>query len=190
MKIIAALPLLLLSSLSIASPIDAQALEACTKIANDVNRLACFDQALTSQPLTKTDASIDVNKDANIEIETAPIVAVTAKQIKTQPLTAAPSEKSEPAATSNESDFGLSAKVLLEKSTQTQSISAQVNAIKESVNGYNTFTLSNEQRWKQSESRSYRIKVGDTVIISRGAMGSFLMKKQGANRTIRVKRLE
>ena len=49
-------------------------------------------------------------------------------------------------------------------------------------------TLDNGQVWKQIDASSLRLRVGDTVDIRRAALGSFMLRKQGNNRTMRVSR--
>lgn len=119
-------------------------------------------------------------------------IAAIAPEIATpsmaQNRSASASEKAN-AKVNNEADFGMAEKVLRERKAEMQSINAQVSAVQKSIAGNNTITLANNQRWSQTGSRSIRIKVGDTVVISRGAIGSFMMKKQGTSRTIRVKRV-
>ncbi|WP_025821296.1 hypothetical protein [Shewanella marina] len=48
----------------------------------------------------------------------------------------------------------------------------------------------NGQVWKQTDTRSFRLKSGDKVYIERAALGSFLLGIDGRNTTIRVKRVE
>ena len=80
----------------------------------------------------------------------------------------------------------------LEKKTvhKVDEIRSKITALKLPKVGEKTITLENGQVWKQTDSDSFRAKIGDTVIIKRASLGSFLMKKKDSNRTIRVKRLK
>lgn len=49
-------------------------------------------------------------------------------------------------------------------------------------------TLDNGQVWKQVDSSSLRLRVGDAVEIERASLGSFMLKKQGSKRSMRVSR--
>lgn len=49
-------------------------------------------------------------------------------------------------------------------------------------------TLDNGQQWRQVGSDRLRLTNNDTVVIERGMFNSFLLKKAGQNRSIRVKR--
>lgn len=69
-------------------------------------------------------------------------------------------------------------------------IVAKVLSIKKGPYKKYIITLDNSHVWKQTDSTRLRISVGDTVILERGALGSFFMGKEGKNRRLRVKRLE
>ncbi|MBB1384606.1 hypothetical protein H5119_03390 [Pseudoalteromonas sp. SG45-5] len=84
------------------------------------------------------------------------------------------------------SDFGLEHKEThQEKDT---AIKAIVATIEEAAYGELIITLDNDQQWRQIGSDSMRLKTADTIVISRGVFNSFLLKKDGQNRSIRVKR--
>jgi hypothetical protein len=63
-----------------------------------------------------------------------------------------------------------------------------VTNVKEAPYGELIISLNNGQQWRQIGSDSLRIDQDDTVIIERGMFNSFLLKKAGQNRSIRVKR--
>lgn len=72
-----------------------------------------------------------------------------------------------------------------------QDISSQISRIEKTTHGTRIFYLENEQVWRQVGSSSQpRLKTGDIVMIERGALGSFIMKKQGSNRSLRIKRIK
>lgn len=48
--------------------------------------------------------------------------------------------------------------------------------------------LDNGQVWKQVDSSSLRLRVGDTVDIERASLGSFMLRKKGSKRSMRVAR--
>lgn len=49
-------------------------------------------------------------------------------------------------------------------------------------------TLDNGQVWKQVDSSNLRLRVGDGVEIERASLGSFMLRKQGSKRSMRVSR--
>lgn len=63
-----------------------------------------------------------------------------------------------------------------------------VTAVTKSSAGRLTITLENGQVWRQSDSKSFRISVGDAVVVRAKSLGSFMMSKEGSSRSIRVKR--
>ena len=63
-----------------------------------------------------------------------------------------------------------------------------VTSVKEAAYGELIISLDNGQQWRQIGSDSMRLKENDTIVISRGAFNSFLLKQDGKNRSIRVKR--
>lgn len=56
--------------------------------------------------------------------------------------------------------------------------------------GSKTVTLENGQIWKLTDVDVFRAKVGDSVVIKRAALGSFLMNEVNSKRAYRVKRLK
>lgn len=74
---------------------------------------------------------------------------------------------------------------------QLQNISSQIARIEKTTHGARIFYLQNEQVWRQIGSHSQpRLKTGDNIMIERRALGAFSMKKQGSNRSLRVKRIK
>jgi hypothetical protein len=165
MKTVALFSLLLASSSALAQSVNLQALEACTLIEKDFNRLLCFDKVMANQPISASEF-------------------VAPKQTATQPT-------SQPAL-SQEDKFGMSARLIEKKTEQTQmdEIQAVVTQVEKSPLGSRKFTLDNNQKWNQIGSDTFYAKEGDKVEIRRGTLGSFLMKKVGSNRSIRVKRVD
>ncbi|GAA4893174.1 hypothetical protein [Ferrimonas pelagia] len=83
--------------------------------------------------------------------------------------------------------FGFEAKALNQTPDK---ISATVVALTSDPYGKWTITLDNGQRWRQSESRRFKLKTDDLVVIKKGALGSFNLAKAGSNAITKVKRLQ
>jgi len=168
--------LVLLSAPTVtAQEINVQALQACSFIENDFNRLLCYDNTVAGKPLTKPSEKKTLTPPkpvANITPNvSAPVAAVTAS---------APAAKGD--------DFGLEHKEAHEeKDTQ---VKAVVTSVEKAAYGELIITLDNNQQWRQIGSDSMRLKESDTVTISRGVFNSFLLRKDGQNRSIRVKRTQ
>ena len=68
------------------------------------------------------------------------------------------------------------------------SLSATVAKLREYTYNKVLITLDNGQVWKQVDTSSLRLRVGDSVDIERASFGSFMLKKQGSKRSMRVSR--
>ena len=164
MKKILMTTLLLLTASGYTSQINVQALEACSLVENDLKRLMCYDKVLAGKKISQP-----IMKDEKDKSDNALKVV----------------EKSQNKA----NEFGL------EKSKQVAAkkldeIRSTVVKITKNPRGQRTFTLSNDQIWKQKGSDSFTAKKGDEVVIRRGIFDSFRMKKAGTNRQIQVKRIQ
>jgi hypothetical protein len=69
-------------------------------------------------------------------------------------------------------------------------ISSSIVELKLPKIGSRTITLENGQIWKLTDTDSFKAKVGDTVVVKRAFLGSFLMKTENSNKSYRVKRLK
>lgn len=67
-------------------------------------------------------------------------------------------------------------------------ITASVAKLSKTPHGKLKLVLDNGQRWDQKDTKLFRIKVGDTVIVKRGMLGSFYLVKPESNSRIKVKR--
>ena len=89
----------------------------------------------------------------------------------------------------SESWFGLTK--IFERSYEPESIMSPVVGVRKKVRGQRILTLENGQIWVQTDSSSKpRIRVGDHVRIRKASMGSFLLTRDGNNKSIRVRRVE
>ena len=83
------------------------------------------------------------------------------------------------------------AKRIVEKSLAIEQISqieATVVNVRESASMKLTVVLDNEQIWRQLDNQPMHLKSGETVIVRKASLGSFLMEKKSGGRSIRVKR--
>ncbi|MCW8127903.1 hypothetical protein [Microbulbifer halophilus] len=87
-----------------------------------------------------------------------------------------------------EEDFGREQKRIAEEAPD--SIKATVDRIREAAYGKLVITLDNGQVWRQNDSTRVNWNEGDTVMVERALFGSFMMKKEGGARSMRVKRLK
>ena len=151
-----------------ATPINEQALQACSFIENDFNRLLCYDNTIAGKSLTQpVQSQLSKSAQTNVKAETPAATAPVATKAK---------------------EFGLEHKEIAENGEE--SITSMISSVKKAPYGELIITLENNQQWRQIGSDSLRLDEGDTVIISRGVFNSFLLKKADQNRSIRVKRTQ
>ena len=166
---------LLLSLLVLAQPALTadEALTECRQIDEVAERVVCYDKFVDSH--FPTDSS-DTDSSDRVEIATPPEITKSNAVPDAQSL------------------FGTSdaeAKRLVETSLaieQIDQIIAIVTDVRKSATKKLTVTLDNGQNWRQLDSQRLRLKSGETVIVRKASLGSYLMEKQSGSRSIRVKR--
>ena len=115
--------------------------------------------------------------------------------------TAAPAQATTPTTAnmagepSQEDLFGLNSEAVRESYDEAagrqelKELSATVADVRPAGPGRIVVILDNGQVWQQKSSSTLKIKVGDRIIIKKAAFGSFKMKKENANASMRVGRL-
>lgn len=179
-KICAAL--LFITPAAFANNVDLKTqLQSCQQISDEEQRLSCFDQIvsrLDAMPVVVRELSADPINAA--ELPAAPAVMAPAA-----PVHAPTPQSSTPQ--SSTAEFGLTKP---EPAAEVDEITGIVKTAKLSKRKKLLITLENGQQWQQIDQDYLNIKSGDTCIIKRGTMGSFLLGVSGYNRTIRVRRVE
>jgi hypothetical protein len=147
-------------------------LSNCLNISDNQQRLACYDIIAKQQQVNK------------INVPTAKPIPVV-NQPKTSSLTTSTVKASQVNKTALIEGFGqkVTPKKIID-SVEFIIKSAQLNARKKW-----SLVFDNDQVWRATES-GLRLKTGDHVIIKRAVLGSFLLKKKGSNKSIRVKRIK
>jgi hypothetical protein len=69
-------------------------------------------------------------------------------------------------------------------------LKAKVIKIRKAPYGELIITLDNGQVWRQTDSTRLKLRKDNVVIIKRGALGSFFIGKESANKRIRAKRVK
>ncbi len=148
---------------------DEETLTQCRQIDEITERVACYDKIV--------DSHVPVDSSDSAEISTPPESA----ESNTVP--------------DSQSLFGKNdaeAKRIVETSMAIKpidQIEAKVTDVRKSANKKLTVTLDNGQTWRQLDNRPMPLKSGETVIVRKASLGSFLMEKQSGSRSIRVKRV-
>ena len=136
---------------------------ACTHEQDDARRLACFDRAAAPQAAAE--------KTSTQEASGANVDATQTFGVK----------GSELARSQDDGDAG-------QRSATPQRLTAKVTGLDTRARGELVFTLDNGQVWAQKEKGAYLpIKVGDSVTILAGTLGSFHLVV--ANRATAVTRV-
>lgn len=169
------LPIVILTLLALplsAKEINTQALKACSFVENDFQRLQCYDQVIAGKELTATEK----NKSSKSQAKLPDNAAAPAKS---------KSENVAATAQKAEDNFGLEHRKVEKKDDEITSV---VTKVKTHPHGELIITLENGHVWQQIGSDRFNLQAGETVIITRGMFNSFIMKVEGRNRGIKVKR--
>lgn len=173
---------------------------ACRDLSSAVARLDCYDAAMDGQEQAGSSQPAAVATEPAAEPAAAAGPATTAEPAAVEPATtaapAAAASAAGAATISQEELFGQNTNEVqrtVEEATGSEridSINAQVTRLQKYDYEKAVISLDNEQVWKQVDGSSLRLRVGDDVIIERAAFGSFMLKKVGSKRTMRVSRVD
>jgi hypothetical protein len=138
----------------------------CSKNNDDLQRLTCYDEVVAKAKNSQT--------KQHIEQHQAPLQVATTKQVNHT--------------NQQQSEFGQEdkqrAKNLIKQ------IQATIISIKKAPHGELIITLDNGQVWRQTDSIRIKLRKDHLVNIERGAMGSFFIGTENANKRIRAKRVK
>ncbi len=71
---------------------------------------------------------------------------------------------------------------------QIDQVEAAVTEVRRSANRKLVVTLDNGQIWRQLDNQPMHLKSGESVIVRKASLNSFLLEKKSGSRSIRVKR--
>jgi hypothetical protein len=155
-------------------------LRVCRGLTDDDARLICYD------------AAVDRSRNSGYS-RSAPAAAPA----PAQPAAAAAGTAAATGAATELSQEDLFGKTVdevqqtVEEATGSEridSLNATVSKLQEYSYGRVLITLDNGQVWKQVDSSNLRLRVGDAVDIERASLGSFMLRKKGSKRSMRVAR--
>jgi hypothetical protein len=158
-------------------------LRVCRDLPDDDARLICYDAAVdrSRQSTYSSPAPASESPPAAAPAEPAGTPGTAAAAAATGTLT-------------QEDLFGKTGDEVertVEEATGDQridSLSATVTKLREYAYNKVLITLDNGQVWKQVDTSSLRLRVGDAIDIERASLGSFMLRKQGSKRSMRVSR--
>lgn len=138
---------------------------ACSKLGRNSERLACYDAAIQRRLAPISAPGEHVVDAATVAKTPEASFGAVAPRKETTPGETAPTR------------------------TELQSVSAAITKLTPLNEGFLQLSLDNGQVWRQIEgSSALLLKVGDTVSISRGALGSFILATP-SGRHVKVKRV-
>ena len=163
-------------------------LSQCRGIQSLAQRLQCYDRVVDGLP--EVNVTSTVSSPAS---KPAPAVARPAESSNPtrQASSPTPAEKVKPEELFGKSDVEVKEVVARKLEIETvDQISSKVTRIQISPSKEYVVYLENGQVWRQKDDAGkWRIKVGETAIISKAALGSFLMKSDARKKSVRAERL-
>ena len=149
-------------------------LRACRDLADDQARLACYDDAVDRRAKSE-----DSGPESSAENAAAPAESAAT-----------------PTSISQEDLFGKTS-TEVERTVEEATGSERIDSLSATIAklqkyGYNKvlITLDNGQVWKQVDTSTLRLRAGDSISIERAALGSFMLRKPGNGRRMRVSRID
>jgi hypothetical protein len=141
------------------------AIESCTKLTDDKERLACFDKEVAAQIAHESRGAADAARPA------PPASAPTAS-----------SGSATPPKLTAEQKMGLAPERIqkleapADAAAPLKTLTANIQGVRTDADGREVFTLENGQVWRQVELEPrFTVHPGDTVKIERGVFGSFFL---------------
>lgn len=172
MKQLAALFLLTITTGAAAAPVPIeQAVEVCRAEANALRRLSCYDSIAISSAYS-----------SSVSADNKPVISDNNQAVMQPAATQASATNNQDA----ESTFGIEHKKSSEQ--MTDKVSMTVKEISKTKHNKLVVAFTNGQIWQQVGGEYYPIKQSEEHYIERGALGSFFLKNEQNNRSIRVKR--
>jgi hypothetical protein len=162
----------------------------CAQINDSLQRLVCYDNLAKKAQLKTVNKP---NKHSNKpEVAVSPSLPAQQKKVvlPTQLVAELPiasdTSKAKPLVSAAE-NFGQENK----KSPKDliNQIQGKIVKVTKSAYGEQIITLDNGQVWRQTDSVRLKLVEGQSVTIKRGALGSFFISKENANKRIRAKRV-
>lgn len=77
-----------------------------------------------------------------------------------------------------------------EQAKEITTITLTISELTKTMRGQWKVTFTNGQKWQQKDTVTLRLKKGDKVILTKGALSSVFLQKENTNKRIKVKRLK
>ncbi|WP_119679192.1 hypothetical protein [Indioceanicola profundi] len=188
------LPAALLSALLLTAPVaqaaPADAVLACTGVADAAERLACFDRTVPAlrgaapsvqaarPPAAPTPPAVAAAPAERFGAEQLPQARAEAESAEV----AAKGFGAEQLARTRGSGEGEEPEELTAKVAKLGTVPDQPSRL--------LITLDNGQVWAQRESKQFQLKAGDTVVIKPAILGSYKLTRAGSKLILKVRRVQ
>lgn len=165
---------LMMPSLSHAETL-AEAMEKCRLVNNSLKRLVCFDQ-LAQRANTLEDSDLQEFYANRPVVQPRPNAGEDDQTLPPRPVT------------KTQNTFGLETKIKRDEQEEQPELVAVVGKVETNGNYKLVITTEDGMVWTQTDTNKIKLRTGDEIIISRGMFSSFLLKKVGSKKSIRVRR--
>ncbi len=139
--------------------------KACSEVSNNQARLTCFDE-LTAKQGHKVELSKTTGLKATglkTELSAEQVDLFSKEQVE---------------------------KTAEEKANEITSISLTISKLEKTQRKQWKVTFENGQQWLQKDTTKLKLKQGEQVMLSKGALSSVFLVKENSNKRIKVKRLK
>ena len=144
------------------APNLAAEINTCSQISQDQARLSCFDALTQSKTLAAETTSQLVTSDK---------LPLTAQQI-------------------DEFAKGHVEKSKEELAKEINSITLTISELTKTLRGQWKIVFENGQKWQQKDNNKFKLKIGQRVTLTKGALSAIFLQKENSNKRIKVKRLK
>jgi len=147
-----------------AQQVNSEELAKCSSIENALKRLVCYDEVVEGSGMATAAASTPASRPAS--------TPATEQSAASQP--------SDP-----ERDFGKP-----KRSDEIDVLAVQIESKRKNAYGKWVITLTNGQRWEQTDSETFMLPDDGKYQIERGVFDSFFLAREGLSKRIKVRRID
>lgn len=144
------------------APHLAAEINTCSQISQDQARLTCFDALTQSKTLPAETTSKAVTSEK---------LPLTEQQI-------------------DEFAKGHVEKSKEELAKEINSITLTISELTKTLRGQWKIVFENGQKWQQKDNNKFKLKIGQRVTLTKGALSAIFLQKENSNKRIKVKRLK
>lgn len=160
------------------------ALKTCAELADNNQRLSCFDQLV--KPI------VNASKKPTIKTTTAALPPINKQETSTTIVEAKSKPSEAQIKAQQEDDFAKEhiKKTDEQKTQEIKRIELTISKLSKLMHGEWKISFENGQKWQQKDTGRIRLKIGDKVTLEKGTLGAIYLKTSNSNKSIRVKRLK